>query len=122
MEYLKNPIILGLLASGIYYMYLKWNEYSARLDNPNDASIEKPSLKYPILLGIVVFVAMSVWKHYDRTVVVKNIPIKIPVDIVTTSPNPLQVLKPQSIQPPIPVPSMRSGLGNALPHVFLETR
>jgi hypothetical protein len=103
MENLKNPIILGLLTSGICYTYLKLTELQSKKENPNEL-IESSSMKYPILLGIIVFIAFSIWNNYGRIVIVKNIPVKIPVDI--------------SISSPI-VPAFRS-LGDALPHVFLE--
>lgn len=99
-----NPIILGLLTSGICYTYLKWNEYQLKINNPDDI-VESPSMKYSIIFGILVFLLLSIWNNYNKSVTVKNVQVKIPFDIATSSP---------------PVPAFKS-LGDALPHVFLET-
>lgn len=62
MEYIKNPIVLGLIASAITYLYLKWDEYK----NKNDEFIEKKrvSMLHPILFGLTVFLGVTIWKQF----------------------------------------------------------
>ncbi len=106
MEYLKNPIILGLLTSGICFLYLKWNENKAVEDGVPEELIEKANMKYPVILGIIVFLGMSIWENYQKNIKLPSgsSSIKIPIDIMSLSP-----------QAKLPL------INDALPHVFIET-
>ena len=90
MEYIKNPIIIGLITSFISYVYLKW-DYSEHPEN------EKLIPKYPIILGILVFLIFSFWNKYKKP------SIKIPTEI--------------SLSPSVSLKNIKDGL----PRVFLET-
>ena len=104
MEYLKNPIIIGLLASGICFLYLKWKAHKKEQENP-DEKIEEPSMKYPIVFGVIVFIGLSLWNFSQKTTkTIENINMKMPTDIIASSPM-------------LPVPSF----GESVPHVFIET-
>lgn len=68
MEYIKNPIIIGLITSFVCYVYLKW-DHSEHPEN------EKPTPKYPIILGILVFLILSFWNKYKKP------SVKMPTEI-----------------------------------------
>lgn len=104
MEYIQNPIILGLLTSCICFLYLKWNERKEQQEKV-DGYVDVPSLKYPIIMGILVFLGVSIWNRYKSDLNTNNnVSMKIPLDIVTSSP--LAEIK---------------TLGDSLPHIFIET-
>jgi uncharacterized membrane protein len=90
MEYFKNPIIVGLIISFASYVYLRW-DYSEHPEN------EKPTFKYPIILGLLAFLILSIWSKYKKPI------FKIQTELSLSSP-----VSPKSI-------------GDTLPRVFLET-
>ena len=98
MEYLKNPIIIGLIVSGGCYLYLKWSTQKKRDENP-DEKIEEPGMLYPILLGIITFLGVSIWMNTNPVIKTDNIQIKVPLDISSNSPAPII---PTFIKPTIP--------------------
>lgn len=104
MEYLKNPIIIGLIVSGGCYLYLKWSTQKKREENPRE-KIDEPKMLYPILLGIVVFLGVSLWYNNPQLLKSDNVQIKVPLDISSTSPGPI-------------IPSFGKP---AIPNVFIET-
>jgi accessory gene regulator protein AgrB len=61
MDYIKNPIIAGLLTSGISYLILKY-KYSSNVDTDDEDNSNEVSqkTKYSIILGILVFVGITV--------------------------------------------------------------
>ena len=97
MNNFQNPIIIGLISCGICYAYLKWKEY-------HNNTHEKPSMKYPIIIGLIVFIVISLLNNHNNKKIVET-HLKIPIDIIS-SPHPLQQYR---------------SIGNALPHVFIET-
>jgi len=108
MEYLKNPIIAGILTSGISFLYLKWVEQKARQDDPL-TDVEPADMKLPIILGIIVFLTLSIWNNYKLPIT--NQPsVKIPMDIASS---PFLPIKNNVIG--------KSMIGNALPNIFIET-
>lgn len=100
MSILKDPIILGILTTSFCYAYLK---ISRKYDETDDEQNNTVSFKYPILLGILVFIGVTFWKN-NRTQT--TIPIK-PVVPMRLSNNLQNVNNLQNI-------------GDALPRVFLE--
>jgi hypothetical protein len=104
MEYLKNPIIIGLIVSGGCYLYLKWSTQKKREENPKK-KVAEPKMLYSILLGIVVFLGVSLWLNTEQIIKSDNIQIKVPIDISSNSPIPI-------------IPSFSK---QAIPNVFIET-
>jgi hypothetical protein len=104
MEYLKHPIILGILVSGLCFLYLKIKEHN-EMENNSMTETESPSMKYPILLGIIVFLGVSLWQNskYKSNPTIPE--VKIPMDIMSSTPRQI---------------NMRM-LGDVMPPVFLET-
>lgn len=95
MNILKDPIILGISTATICYVYLK----ISRQHTENNEEQEPISFKYPILLGIVVFLGMTIWTNNKSVQMTqKPIPTIIPIQRVN------------NIQ----------SIGDALPRVFLE--
>lgn len=107
MDYFKNPIVLGLITCTLSFLYLKWKEYKSIQNNEEP---EPVSMTYPILIGLVVFIGMIIWGGSKKTVILENIPIKIPEDIITLS-----------LPAPV-IDTMHTGiLGESLPKIFIET-
>lgn len=108
MEYLKNPIIAGLLTSGIIYLYLKINAYYTHIQNP-DLEQNDISMKYPIILGVIIFLSLSLWQTYQKN---KQLPsIKVPVAISSSSPDPsMNVAGIGSVMPTMIQPSIFTGV------------
>lgn len=112
MSLINNPIILGLLVSVCSYVYSKSINTNVNVDleekqvennknnknNKKNVKDELDVLKYPIILGIIVFIIMSVFQNTKTNIGVNK--SKLPVQPHSTIP--------QSI-------------GETLPRVFLET-
>lgn len=108
MDFFKNPIILGLLASSLTYLYLKWEEYKNK-DNKNDDDEGKINIFYPILLGTIVFLGMTIWEqHGSKTIIEK--PQKKIIGNIKSMLNSSSQLS-----------SNIKRFGKSLPHVFIET-
>lgn len=104
-EYFKNPIVLGLLTSGMSYAYLKWDVHHREANG--ELVDEKISMKYPIMLGLLMFVGVTLWRQHESQTVTKggNNYIKLPINIDTST----------------ILPSNKAELGNALPEIFIPT-
>lgn len=105
MEFLRNPIIIGLLVSGISYMYIKWIEHE-KVITDNEYIPDKLNMKYPILFGFIAFIGLSIYNNKYGSI--KNVLIKTPASIVPLSPIKQNILGFPKIN-------------GALPHIFLET-
>jgi len=107
MDYFKNPIILGLLASGISYSYLKFKEYQENKNKDDSDKEYNTDMMYPILFGLIVFFGVTIWLQYDK----KKLPLQL-------KPN---VHVPAILESSSQIITNFKDLGKALPHVFIET-
>ena len=62
MDYVKNPIIAGLLTAGISYIVLryKYSKDNTDEDNKNLKHELFEKTKYPIILGLLVFIGLTI--------------------------------------------------------------
>ena len=104
MDYFKNPIVLGILVSTICYLYLKWNDYQELKNNPGN-EIENVNMKYPILLGIIVFLGMTFYNGYNVPKSITGTTINMPLELMASSTQPTVF-----------------GLGESMPKIFIETK
>lgn len=100
MEYIKHPIILGLLTCGMCFLYLKINEYNEKKNNP-DAGIEHPKMKYPILLGIVVFLTFSILSTQKTNHPKVAQQLKLPTNIISEASKQINIKMIGDVLPPI---------------------
>lgn len=107
MEYLKHPIIAGLIACGLSFLCLKI-KYKRESNDGEDFTIEKPSLKYPILLGIIIFIGLSIFNNSNNQNNVKQLYIPSQVEIIKSS--------------SLSIPKNIKMLGDVLPPIFLKTQ
>lgn len=106
MKIIKNPIVLGLLASVSTYIYLKWQNDIKYKDDPK---LKKPiDLLIPSVIGFCVFLLVAGYNQYDKCNV-PTIPTHINILLSDAMPfdNPTSHL----------IGNVPSG---ALPDVFLE--
>lgn len=71
LDLLKNPIVLGVLASIITYLYMYWQENQRHKKNPK--SVKKSiNIMTPGVVGALVWFASG--SYFDKTL--SNIPLK----------------------------------------------
>lgn len=72
MEYINNPIIYGVLTSLIVHTYNKKKNGDKYVHDKNNVS-----LKYPLILGIVVFLIFTILNK-NKIIKQQDINIKLP--------------------------------------------
>lgn len=71
LSFLKNPLVLGLLAAGVAYGYLYWENKKAKENNKTESNKEESvSFIIPMIIGLVVFVIAYNMFGYDSAEVV----------------------------------------------------
>ena len=61
MDFLKNPIFIGILAAGLTYLYMWWQNKKKQESNPK-AVIEEIDYTPPILVGLIaLFIAYNLF-------------------------------------------------------------
>jgi len=104
MEYIKNPIVLGLLTSCSSYIILKHKNKSEYEDI---SFIEQ--IKYPIILGILVFIGMTLLNSDN------NLQIRSNIGTFGIGTSKIQPIIPHIIQQTNPI-SIKT-IGDALPPI-----
>lgn len=69
MDYVKNPIIAGLLTAGISYIVLRY-KYLKDITNDDSENLKhelSKKTKYPIILGLLVFIGLTIINTDYRT-------------------------------------------------------
>lgn len=74
LDIIKNPIVLGVLAGAITYLYLMWSMSDKKKD---DKSKKEVSLFYPIIVTIVVAVIAYTYFNYSPQPVTTSMPEQI---------------------------------------------
>jgi len=81
MDIIKDPIIAGLITSAISYLYVLWLNNKKQIDREDDERFS--DMRIPIILGIVVFIGLSIWGQNEIKISPESI-IKIPTDITSS--------------------------------------
>lgn len=103
MDCLKNPIIIGLFASCLSFVYLNAEEQNDKYRNHKRGN--KNNIKTPIILGVIAFIFMTVWNNYNT--------ISPQVKVATSIPKPTGFKLPMNIDTETPMMN--------LPKIFIET-
>ena len=78
IEFLKNPIVLGLLATVLTYIYFHWKAEQERKKNP-DAKRKRPNFLIPGISGVVVwFLASSYFEQANPKLIEQSAGYKDP--------------------------------------------
>lgn len=77
MNFLKNPIVLAVLAAGITYGYLYWQNKKAQEENLSE-TVDQVSFVGPLIVGLIVFIIA--YNIFGPTTTVAEIPLPEPVD------------------------------------------
>lgn len=76
MEFLKNPLVLAIIAAGLTYAYMYWDNKKKKEENPK-ANIEDISYTTPIIVGfLTLFISHSLFS-FNTPVPVEE--LKVPV-------------------------------------------
>lgn len=66
IDILKNPILLGILASVLTYLYFWWQEKKRREENPEEEITYQPiSIITPLAVGVIIWFASAT--YFDMT-------------------------------------------------------
>jgi hypothetical protein len=67
MDFFKNPIFIAIIAAGLTYLYMWWDNKKKQEDNPK-AAIEELDITPPILVGLVaLFIAYNLFGFGGNT-------------------------------------------------------
>lgn len=67
MNIITNPIICGLIVSAACYMYIKWTHENSKQKEQSEDIDKISMMKFPIILGIITFISLSVWYNKNKS-------------------------------------------------------
>lgn len=68
MDIIKNPIVVGLIASVITYIYLSWRaSENNKKKKSKDKKKEEVNLLIPLIVGVIVWFVMYGYLEYKST-------------------------------------------------------
>lgn len=81
MDILKNPIVIGLFASVITYVYLSWNNNKNNKKKKSKNKKQDVNLLIPLIVGLIVWFIIYGYVEYNSS------NTNIPTQIITDRPN-----------------------------------